>query len=150
MKLNLKSIFVKRIKLKQNQLPKLFIFSTTLFHSELTSGSWTAIRPHALQWGSGLSGPGSLSSTHACSLQCRTRRGAGRSLRPPPPLESEGPRSGTSQAAAERDERVKKQDDRGKGVWECNLDNKSKPETTRGKNRKQKISGNKLLSTITP
>lgn len=91
-----KSKYISGLKLNKGQLPPLF-------HGELTSGSWTATRPRALRWGSGRSGPGSLSSTHACSPRCRTRRGAGRSLRPPLPLESAGPRSGTSWAAEERD-----------------------------------------------
>lgn len=124
-------------------MPDFLVVSSKLFHSELTSGSWTATRPRALRWGSGRSGPGSLSSTHACSPQCRTRRGVGQSSHPPPPLESAGPRSGTSWAAVVREyrgQRIRMIEER--EFWECNLGNKSKQETMRRKTGKQKISGN--------
>ncbi len=85
-----------KTKSKSVSKPARVRLQTPSFSGELTSGSWTATRPRALRWGSGRSEPGSLSSTHACSPQCQTQRGAGRSLHPPPPLESEGPLSGTS------------------------------------------------------
>lgn len=121
--------FCQTNKLNHNHLPNFLVFSSKLFHSDLTSGSWTATRPRALRWGSGRSGPGSLSSTHACSPRCRTRRGVGQSSHPPPPLESAGPRSGTSWAAVVRDyreQRIKMIEERefGNVIWAINQNRK--------------------------